>query len=76
MDTSGYIRCHGSLCNGLSCFRNLTLSRARVKLIRAGSSASRAAKEYGVRFMAVEQDDPLGGLSYHSLRRKLALPVT
>ena len=42
----------------------------------AGSSASRAAKEYGVRFMAVEQDDPLGGLSYHSPRRKLARPVT
>ena len=40
------------------------------------SSASRAAKEYGVRFMAVEQDDPLGGLSYHSPRRKLAMTVT
>jgi len=26
----------GSLCNGLSCVRNLTLSRSRVKLIGAG----------------------------------------
>ena len=40
------------------------------------SSASRAATEYGVRFTTVEQDDPLGGLSYHSPRRKLARPVT
>ena len=76
MDISAYIRCHGSLCNGLSCFRNLTLSRSRVKLIGAGSSALRAAKEYGVRFMAVEQDDPLGGSIYHSPRQELALPVT
>lgn len=60
MDTSGYIRCHESLCNGLSCFRNLTLSRSRVKLIGVGSFASRATKKYGVGFMAVEQDDPLG----------------
>jgi hypothetical protein len=42
----------------------------------ANSSASLAAKEYGVRFMTVEQDDLLGGSIYHSLRRKLALPVT
>jgi thioredoxin reductase (NADPH) len=42
----------------------------------ANSSASLATKEYGVRFMTVEQDDPLGGSIYHSLRRKLALPVT
>ena len=41
----------------------------------AGSSASRAAKEYGVRFMAVEQDDPLGGLSYYSPRQELAMTV-
>jgi hypothetical protein len=42
----------------------------------ANSSASLATKEYGLRFMTVEQDDPLGGSIYHSLRRKLALPVT
>ena len=36
MHTSAYIRCHRSVCNGLSCFRNLTLSRSRVKLIDAG----------------------------------------
>jgi hypothetical protein len=42
----------------------------------ANSSASLATKEYGLRFMTVEQDNPLGGSIYHSLRRKLALPVT
>jgi len=36
MYTAAYIRCHGSVCNGHSCFRNLTLSRSRVKLIGAG----------------------------------------
>lgn len=75
MDTSAYIRCQGSLCNGVSCLRNLTLSRSRVKLIEAGSFASRAAKEYGVGFMAVEQDAPLVGSIYHSPRQKLAMPV-
>ena len=42
----------------------------------ANSSTSRTATDYGVRFMTVEQDDLLGGSIYHSLRRKLALPVT
>ena len=42
----------------------------------ANSSASLATKEYGLRFMTVEQDDLIGGSIYHSLRRKLALPVT
>jgi hypothetical protein len=42
----------------------------------ANSSTSRAATEYGVRFMTVEQDDLLGGSIYYSLRRRLALPVT
>lgn len=42
----------------------------------ANRSASLAAEEYGLRFMTVEQDDLLGGSIYHSLRRKLALPVT
>ena len=42
----------------------------------AGSSASLAAKEYGVRFVTVEQDDSLGGSIYHFPRGKLAMTVT
>jgi Pyruvate/2-oxoacid:ferredoxin oxidoreductase delta subunit len=42
----------------------------------ANSSASRDTTEHGVRFTTVEQDDPPGGSIYHSLHRKLALPVT
>jgi hypothetical protein len=42
----------------------------------ADSSTSRAAKKYGLRFMTAEQGDLLGGSIDHSLRRRLALPVT
>jgi thioredoxin reductase (NADPH) len=44
----------------------------------AGISASLAAKEAGLRFVTVEQEDSLGGAIYHYPRRKLAMtaPMT
>ena len=39
----------------------------------AGLSASLAAKEAGLRFVTVEQEDGLGGCVYHFPRRKLAM---
>jgi thioredoxin reductase (NADPH) len=44
----------------------------------AGISASLAAKEAGLRFVTVEQEDSLGGSIYHYPRRKLAMtaPMT
>ena len=44
----------------------------------AGISASLAAKEAGLRFMTVEQEDSLGGSIYHYPRRKVAMtaPMT
>ncbi len=39
----------------------------------AGLSASLAAKEYGLRFVTIEQEDSLGGSVYHYPRRKLAM---
>jgi thioredoxin reductase len=44
----------------------------------AGISASLAAKETGLRFVTVEQEDSLGGSIYHYPRRKLAMtaPMT
>jgi len=44
----------------------------------AGISASLAAKEAGLRFMTVEQEDSLGGSIFHYPRRKLAMttPMT
>jgi thioredoxin reductase (NADPH) len=39
----------------------------------AGISASLAAKEAGLRFVTVEQEDGLGGSVYHFPRRKLAM---
>ena len=67
-----YIRCQEGLCNGLSCFRNLTLSRSRVKLIRAGSFASRAAKRIRRIWGAIH-----GSRAGRSTRRlDLPLPVS
>jgi thioredoxin reductase/NAD-dependent dihydropyrimidine dehydrogenase PreA subunit len=44
----------------------------------AGISASLAAKEAGLRFVTVEQEDSLGGSIYHYPRRKVAMtaPMT
>jgi thioredoxin reductase (NADPH) len=44
----------------------------------AGISASLAAKEAGLRFVTLEQEDSLGGSIYHYPRRKLAMtaPMT
>jgi thioredoxin reductase len=44
----------------------------------AGISASLAAKEAGLRFVTIEQEDSLGGSIYHYPRRKLAMtaPMT
>ena len=44
----------------------------------AGISASLAAKESGLRFVTVEQEDSLGGAIYHYPRRKVAMtaPMT
>jgi len=44
----------------------------------AGISASLAAKESGLRFVTVEQEDSLGGAIFHYPRRKLAMtaPMT
>ena len=44
----------------------------------AGISASLAAKEAGLRFVTLEQEDSLGGTIYHYPRRKLAMtaPMT
>ncbi len=44
----------------------------------AGISASLAAKESGLRFVTVEQEDSLGGSIYHYPRRKVAMtaPMT
>jgi thioredoxin reductase/ferredoxin len=44
----------------------------------AGISASLAAKEAGLRYVTVEQEDSLGGAIYHYPRRKLAMtaPMT
>jgi len=44
----------------------------------AGISASLAAKEAGLRFVTVEQEDSLGGAIYHYPRRKVAMtaPMT
>ena len=39
----------------------------------AGISASLAAKEAGLRFVTIEQEDGLGGSVYHFPRRKLAM---
>lgn len=39
----------------------------------AGISASLAAKEAGLRFVTIEQEDGLGGSVYHYPRRKLAM---
>lgn len=39
----------------------------------AGISASLAAKEAGLRFVTIEQEDGLGGTVYHFPRRKLAM---
>ena len=39
----------------------------------AGISASLAAKESGLRFVTIEQEDELGGTVYHFPRRKLAM---
>jgi thioredoxin reductase/NAD-dependent dihydropyrimidine dehydrogenase PreA subunit len=39
----------------------------------AGISASLAAKEAGLRFVTIEQEDGLGGCVYHYPRRKLAM---
>ncbi len=39
----------------------------------AGISASLAAKESGLRFVTIEQEDGLGGCVYHYPRRKLAM---
>lgn len=39
----------------------------------AGLSASLAAKEAGLRFVTIEQEDGLGGSVYHYPRRKLAM---
>lgn len=39
----------------------------------AGLSASLAAKEFGLRFVTVEQEDGLGGSVYHFPRRKVAM---
>jgi thioredoxin reductase/NAD-dependent dihydropyrimidine dehydrogenase PreA subunit len=41
----------------------------------AGISASLAAKEAGLRFVTIEQEDSLGGSIYHYPRRKLAMTV-
>jgi thioredoxin reductase/NAD-dependent dihydropyrimidine dehydrogenase PreA subunit len=44
----------------------------------AGISASLAAKEAGLRFVTIEQEDSLGGAIYHYPRRKVAMtaPMT
>ena len=44
----------------------------------AGLSASLAAKEQGLRFVTIEQEDSLGGSIYHYPRRKVAMtaPMT
>jgi thioredoxin reductase len=44
----------------------------------AGISASLAAKEAGLRFVTIEQEDSLGGSVYHYPRRKMAMtaPMT
>jgi thioredoxin reductase len=39
----------------------------------AGISASLAAKEHGLRYVAVEQEDSLGGTTYHYPRNKIVM---